>query len=207
MPNINRITKKIQIAIFASGNGSNAENLITYFNKSNSAQVNLILTNNQDAGVISRAKRHNVPVFVFDKKDLQYSTKVEQALENHHTNWIVLAGFLLLFPKKLIALYPNKIINLHPALLPKYGGKGMYGMHVHKAVAENKEIETGITIHFVNEAYDEGTIIFQAKTKVLNTDTPEMIADKIHVLEQKHFPKVIEKLIITKKSSTSLGGG
>ncbi len=185
----------MQIAIFASGNGSNAENLITYFSKSNIAQVSLILTNNPDAGVISRAKRLNVPLCVFDKKDLQNSTKVEQALENHHTNWIVLAGFLLLFPKKLIELYPNKIINLHPALLPKYGGKGMYGMHVHKAVAENKEIETGITIHFVNEAYDEGTIIFQAKTAVNSKDTPEEIAAKIHKLEYKWFPKVIEEQI------------
>lgn len=185
----------MQIAIFASGNGSNAENLITYFNKRNSAQVSLILTNNPDAGVISRAKRHNVPVCVFDKKDLQNSTKVEQALVNHHIDWIVLAGFLLLFPKKLIELYPNKIINLHPALLPKYGGKGMYGMHVHKAVVENKETETGITIHFVNEAYDEGTIIFQAKTAVNSEDTPEYIAEKIHKLEYKWFPKVIEEEI------------
>ncbi|GGD81045.1 phosphoribosylglycinamide formyltransferase [Planktosalinus lacus] len=186
---------KKQIAVFASGNGSNAENLITYFNNSKIAQVGLVLTNNPDAGVIQRAKRLNVPVCVFSKKELQNSTKVEEALKSHQIDWIVLAGFLLLFPQKIIQSFPNKIINIHPALLPKYGGKGMYGMRVHKTVAENKETETGITIHFVNENYDEGKIIFQSKTDVKRNDTPEDIAAKIHQLEYKWFPKVIEEQI------------
>lgn len=191
---------KKQIAVFASGNGSNAENLITYFNNSKIAQVGLVLSNNPDAGVIQRAKRLKVPFCVFTKKELQNSTKVEETLKNHQTDWIVLAGFLLLFPQKLIQRFTNKIINIHPALLPKYGGKGMYGMHVHKTVVENKETETGITIHFVNENYDEGKIIFQAKTDVNRYDTPEDIAAKIHQLEYKWFPKVIEEQIKKEKS-------
>ncbi len=191
---------KKQIAVFASGNGSNAENLITYFNNSKIAHVGLVLTNNPDAGVIQRAKHLNVPVCVFSKKELQNSTKVEEALKSHQIDWIVLAGFLLLFPKKIIQSFPNTIINIHPALLPKYGGKGMYGMRVHKTVTENKETETGITIHFVNENYDEGKIIFQAKTDVKRNDTPEDIAAKIHQLEYKWFPKVIEEQIKIEES-------
>lgn len=191
---------KHQIAVFASGNGSNAENLITYFKKSNLVQVGLVLTNNPNAGVIARANRLKTPVCVFTKKDLHDSNKILEVLDDHQIDWIVLAGFLLLFPKNILKRYPNKIINIHPALLPKYGGKGMYGMHVHKAVIENNETETGITIHFVNEKYDEGKVIFQAKTVVESNDTPEDIAEKIHKLEYKWLPIVIEKQI--KKGET-----
>ncbi|WP_339610927.1 phosphoribosylglycinamide formyltransferase [uncultured Planktosalinus sp.] len=191
---------KHQIAVFASGNGSNAENLIAYFKKNNFAQVGLVLTNNPNAGVIARANRLKTPVCVFSKKDFQDSNKILEVLNEYQIDWIVLAGFLLLFPENILKRYPNKIINIHPALLPKYGGKGMYGMHVHKAVIENNETETGITIHFVNEKYDDGKVIFQAKTVVESNDTPEDIAKKIHKLEYKWLPKVIEKQI--KKGET-----
>jgi len=186
---------KKKIAIFASGNGSNAENLIHYFKNSDFAEVALILTNNKKAGVIDRAARLNVPVFEFSKEDLHSGKAVIEKLATFTIDWIILAGFLLRFPETLLKKYPNKVVNIHPALLPKYGGKGMYGMHVHNAVVENNEKETGITIHFVNEKYDEGEIIFQAKTKVLDSDTPVSVAEKIHELEQLYFPKVIEKLI------------
>lgn len=186
---------KKKIAIFASGNGSNAENIIKYFKKSDFAEVALVLTNNKNAGVISRAARFNVPVYQFSKNEL-YSEKTIQTLLNQtKIDWIILAGFLLKFPERLLVLYPDKVLNIHPALLPNYGGKGMYGMHIHKAVIENKEIETGITIHYVNEHYDEGKIIFQAKTAVNCKDNPEDIAEKIHKLEYKWFPKVIEEEI------------
>lgn len=188
-----RMTKKI--AVFASGNGSNAENLITFFKNSDLARVEVVMTNNPTAGVISRANSLNVSVCVFSKNELQSTSRVSDILTSFKIDWIVLAGFLLLFPKNIINRYLNKIVNIHPALLPKYGGKGMYGMHIHKAVVENKEKETGITIHFVNEKYDEGKIIFQAKTEITNRDTPESVAEKIHKLEQQHFPKVIENLI------------
>ncbi|MEX0997030.1 MAG: phosphoribosylglycinamide formyltransferase [Flavobacteriaceae bacterium] len=188
---------KIKIAIFASGNGSNAENLIHYFKKSDFAEVALILTNNKNAGVIDRAARLNVPVFEFSKEDLHPGNTVLEKLAATGIDWIILAGFLLKFPENILKQFPNKVINIHPALLPKYGGKGMYGLHVHNAVIENKEKETGITIHFVNEKYDEGKIIFQAKTDVSNSDTPESVAEKIHKLEQEHFPKVVEKLILS----------
>tara|TARA_R110002072_G_scaffold174802_17_gene330547 strand:- start:3628 stop:4227 length:600 start_codon:yes stop_codon:yes gene_type:complete len=197
---------KIKIAIFASGNGSNAENVIQYFKKSDFAEVVLVLTNNKDAGVIGRATRLNVSVFEFSKEDLYSENTVFKKLSDAGVDWIILAGFLLKFPETLLKQYPNKVINIHPALLPKYGGKGMYGMNIHKAVVENKEKETGITIHYVNENYDEGEIIFQAKTNLTNTDTPESVAEKIHTLEQEYFPTVIEKLIINNKISPIYGG-
>ena len=185
----------IKIVIFASGSGTNAENIIRYFQATKSASVEAVFTNKADAQVIQRAEKYQVPSQVFTKNDLE-TGKVLQKINAIQPDLIVLAGFLLKFPESIVAEYPDKIINIHPALLPKYGGKGMYGMHVHRAVVENKESKTGITIHYVNENYDEGNIIFQKEVSVLISDTPEVVAAKIHELEQDHFPAVIEKLII-----------
>jgi phosphoribosylglycinamide formyltransferase-1 len=189
---MNSIMKKI--LIFASGSGTNAENIIQYFEKKDTGTVVAVFTNNSNAKVIDRAKKFQVPTVIFSKDELN-TGKTLQLILNFHPDLIVLAGFLLKFPENIIKAYPNSIINIHPALLPKFGGKGMYGMHIHNAVIENKEIETGITIHYVNENYDEGNIIFQKKVSLLKTDTPEAIAEKIHSLEQNHFPEVIEKLL------------
>ena len=184
----------IKIVIFASGSGTNAENIIRYFQATKSASVEAVFTNKADAQVIQRAEKYQVPSQVFTKNDLE-TGKVLQKINTIQPDLIVLAGFLLKFPQSIVAEYPDKIINIHPALLPKYGGKGMYGMHVHRAVVENKESKTGITIHYVNENYDEGNIIFQKEVTVLISDTPEVVAAKIHELEQDHFPVVIEKLL------------
>ena len=184
----------IKIVIFASGSGTNAENIIRYFQATKSASVEAVFTNKADAQVIQRAEKYQVPSLVFTKNDLE-TGKVLQEINTIQPDLIVLAGFLLKFPESIVAEYPDKIINIHPALLPKYGGKGMYGMHVHRAVVENKESKTGITIHYVNENYDEGNIIFQKEVTVLISDTPEVVAAKIHELEQDHFPVVIEKLL------------
>ncbi len=183
-----------KIVIFASGSGTNAENIIRYFKASNTAMVTTVFTNKADAQVIQRAEKHQVPSQVFSKNDLE-TGKVLQEIKIINPDLIVLAGFLLKFPEMIVASYPDKIINIHPALLPKYGGKGMYGMLVHQAVVENKEPKTGITIHYVNENYDEGNVIFQKEIAVLISDTPEVVAAKIHELEQAHFPKVIEEVL------------
>jgi phosphoribosylglycinamide formyltransferase-1 len=183
-----------RIVIFASGSGSNAENITLFFQKSNIAAVVHILTNNKNAKVIDRAKNLKINSLVFDKEAFNDEGEVLKFLKKE-ADIIILAGFLWKIPAHIIAAFPNKIINIHPALLPKYGGKGMYGMNVHKSVIENKETETGITIHYVNENYDEGTIIFQAKTNVLPNDTPEIVAEKIHELEYEYFPRVIEEVI------------
>lgn len=183
-----------KIVIFASGSGTNAQNIIRYFAENKTGTVVAVFTNNSNAKVIERANNLKVPIEIFSKEDL-FESKVLQKINSIHPDLIVLAGFLLKFPENIISEYPNKIINIHPALLPKYGGKGMYGMNVHKAVVENKEKETGITIHYVNENYDEGNIIFQKKVTILVTDTPDVVANKIHELEQQYFPEVIEKLI------------
>ena len=183
-----------KIAIFASGSGSNAENIVTYFKDKNLAEVVLILTNKADAFVLERAKKLAVESVVFSSEQLK-SGELVNLLNDKSIDFVVLAGFLLKIPENLIAAFPNKIINIHPALLPNYGGKGMYGDTVHKAVVANKEKETGITIHFVNEHYDEGAIIFQAKCKVSETDTYEDVAHKIHQLEYEHFPRVVEELL------------
>jgi len=182
-----------EIVVFASGSGTNAENLIQYFEKKTSAKVVAVFTNNENAGVIEKAKNYKIPVEIFSKSDLVES-KVLQKINKYNPDWIVLAGFLLKFPQNIINLYPNKIINIHPALLPKYGGKGMYGMYIHQAIVDNKEVETGITIHYVNENYDEGAIIFQQKINLTGLETAEIVAEKIHQLEQEYFPKVIESL-------------
>lgn len=184
-----------KIVIFASGSGSNAEQIATYFNEKKTAQVSLILSNNPKAGVLERAKRLQIPSVVFDRLAFYKSDIILQVIENQQPDIIVLAGFLWKFPEHIIQKFPNKIINIHPSLLPKYGGKGMYGNFVHQAVIDNNETESGISIHFVNEHYDEGAIIFQAKTTVETNETTESLAQKIHQLEYVHFPKEIEKLI------------
>ncbi|MFA6925022.1 MAG: phosphoribosylglycinamide formyltransferase [Bacteroidales bacterium] len=183
------------IAIFASGSGTNAQNIINYFKDSSIAEISLILSNKPDAYVLERAKKYDIPSFIFTNENLFNSCVVIDKLTEFKIDFIVLAGFLLLVPQNIIDKYRNKIINIHPALLPKYGGKGMYGMKVHKEVIENKEKESGITIHYVNEKYDDGSIIFQAKCNVEKNYSPEMLAEKIHELEYEHFPAIIEKLV------------
>lgn len=184
-----------RIVILASGSGSNAENIISFFSEKSQAEVVAVLTNKSAAVVLERCDRLGVPGFYFNKPAFRESDAVVRLLKGLDTDLIVLAGFLWKVPTHLIEAFPNKIINIHPALLPKYGGKGMYGDKVHQAVKDNKETETGITIHYVNENYDEGAIIFQAKTKVEASDTPESIAQKVHQLEYEHFPQVIEKVL------------
>jgi len=182
------------IVLLASGSGSNAENIIKYFREKNSLHNFHIITNKKDAFVLDRAKNLNVPAEVITKKQNDEGVLLDR-INELKPDLIVLAGYLLLFPAEIVALYPNKIVNIHPALLPKFGGKGMYGGFVHDAVVANKETETGITIHFVSEHYDEGAVIFQAKTPVAETDTASEVASKVHELEYEHFPKVIEKLL------------
>ena len=183
------------IAIFASGSGSNAENVYNYFKNSSDIAVVLIGTNDENAYVVKRAKNLEIPLFVFTKRALEKFSELQSVLENSKVDFIVLAGFLLKLPEKMVEIYPDKIINIHPALLPKYGGKGMYGGRVHKAVLKNKESESGITIHFVNNKYDGGKIVFQRKCVVEKEDTPESLANKIHSLEYEYFPKIISSII------------
>ena len=184
-----------KILIFASGSGTNAQNIIEYFNELVEINVSLVFSNNKDAKVLDRAKNLGVDTVVFTREDLYQNSKVIEMLANEQPDLIVLAGFLWLIPSSIIKKFPNKIVNIHPALLPKYGGKGMYGMHVHRAVIDNNETESGITIHFVNEEYDAGDIIFQATCPVEKDDTPDLLAQRIHTLEHEHFPKVIEKVL------------
>ena len=185
---------KKRIAIFASGSGTNAEAIMQNFAKHESTEVALILSNKSDAYVLERAKMFGVPTYVFDRNTFRNTNEIVELLQTENISLVVLAGFLWLIPKQLVKAFPNQIINIHPALLPKYGGKGMYGMNVHKAVKEAGETETGITIHYVNEHYDEGQVIHQAKCEVSPEDGLEDIAQKIHLLEHEHFPKVIERL-------------
>ena len=183
-----------KIVVFASGSGTNAENIIKYFAENRTASIAMVLTNNPFALVKEKAQKLAVETLVFSKSEL-IEGKVLQIINLIQPDLIVLAGFLLKFPQTIIQAYPNKVINIHPALLPHYGGKGMYGMNVHKAVVENKEKETGITVHYVNEHYDEGAIIAQKKVTVLGTDTPEVVAQKVHDLEQRFFPEIIASLL------------
>tara|TARA_R110001583_G_scaffold21518_1_gene81861 strand:+ start:165 stop:731 length:567 start_codon:yes stop_codon:yes gene_type:complete len=185
----------IRIIILASGSGTNAENIIKYFKNSKSISVVQVLSNKKDAKVLERANQLNIRNLSFKKEDFLETDKVLNILRKEG-DFIILAGFLWKIPTKIIEAFPNKIINIHPALLPKYGGKGMYGMHVHEAVVENKEKKSGITIHFVNENYDEGGIIFQENFDVLASDSADDVAKKVHILEYKYFPKVIEKVIL-----------
>lgn len=184
-----------QIVILASGSGSNAENIITYFNNNPNINVAAVLTNKKEAKVLERCDRLEVPAFYFNKAAFSKTDAVVDLLKGLNTDLVVLAGFLWKVPENMVDAFPKKIINIHPALLPKYGGKGMYGEKVHQAVKDNKETETGITIHYVNKNYDEGAIIFQAKTEVGPSDSPDQIAEKVHRLEYEHFPKIIEKLL------------
>ena len=183
------------LAIFASGNGTNAERIIDYFRDNENVDVKLVLTNNPKAGVLERASKKGVETWIFDRNTFRNSTDVVDLLAARNIDLIVLAGFLWLVPENLLKAYTNKIINIHPALLPKYGGKGMYGSHVHRAVVAAGEKESGITIHYVNEKYDDGQIIFQKSFELSADETPESLAGKIHSLEYEYFPKVIEQLI------------
>lgn len=185
-----------KIAIFASGSGSNAENIHQYFANNSEIEVSLVVTNNKNAFVLERAKRLEIETLVVVKSELhKMPKKLIDKLKREKIDWIILAGFLLLIPESLIKAYPRKIINIHPALLPKFGGKGMYGDFVHHAVYEAGEKQSGITIHYVNEQYDEGNIIFQEKTPLHKSDTPDIIKQKVQALEYENYPKVIEKII------------
>lgn len=188
-----KIMKKI--AIFASGNGSNCENIIKHFSQSEVARVVLVVTNNPSAKVIERAKRLDTDISIVPKDSISDSSIMLPLLREKCIDLIVLAGFMLFIPSFLIDNYPHRIVNIHPSLLPKYGGKGMYGMHVHEAVKENNEKESGITIHFVNNEYDRGEIIAQYSTPVSPDDSAEEIAEKVHKLEYAHYPSIIEKII------------
>ena len=189
-----------RIAILASGNGSNAENIIRYFAEKGTAEVSLIMSNKADAFVLERAKNHNIPAFVFTAKEMRETDILVEKLAEYRADYVVLAGFLLKIPENVLRSYPKSVINIHPALLPKFGGKGMYGHYVHEAVIREKEKESGISIHFVNEKYDEGEIIFQAKCTLGPSDTAESLAAKIHELEYRHFPEIIERVILKDKS-------
>lgn len=188
------VKNTVHLAIFASGSGSNAENIALYFRDNARIQVSLILASRPDAYVIERARRLGIPCTVFDRRQFYESGEVQRILQSYDIDLIILAGFLWLLPDDLIQSFPRRIINIHPALLPKYGGKGMYGEKVHRAVRDSGDTVTGITIHYVNEKYDEGEIVFQATCKVTPEDTPENIAAKVHTLEYEHFPRLIEQL-------------
>jgi phosphoribosylglycinamide formyltransferase-1 len=184
-----------RLAIFASGSGTNAENIIRFFRPKENTSVSLVLCNKPGARVIERAEKLGVETFVFTRDDMYSTDKILRVLRHHQVSHIVLAGFLWLVPESLVKEYPGAIVNIHPALLPKYGGKGMYGAKVHEAVIANRESESGITIHYVNEHYDDGNIIFQAKCPVEKNETPDSLAAKIHQLEYDHFPRVIEEVV------------
>ncbi len=187
--------KEYRIAIFASGSGTNAEEILKRFQHHPSIEVVLLLSNNPEAYALERSKKFNVPAQVFTRTLFRESEEVLTWLTERNVTHLVLAGFMWLVPDYLIKDFPGRIINIHPALLPKFGGKGMYGMHVHAAVKAAGEKETGITIHEVNERYDEGKILFQATCSVAGTDTPEQVAQKVHQLEYAHYPRVIEEWI------------
>lgn len=189
------MTKKI--AILASGSGSNAENIIRHFQGNKDVKVSLVLSNKKDAFVLERVKSLFTPAVVFSKSQLE-NGEVLAMLKDFDIDFIVLAGFLLKVPESLIKAFPNKIVNIHPALLPNYGGKGMYGMRVHEAVVAAHEPKSGITIHYVNELYDSGTIIAQYSCDVLPSDSAEDVAQKVHALEYKYFPTVIEQVVCGK---------
>ena len=185
-----------RIVIFASGSGSNAQQIAEYFSDSNIARVIMIYSNRNDAYVLQRAHQMEIPSVVFDKADFYENNVILYQLYDLQPDLIVLAGFLWKIPEEFVRAFPKRIINIHPALLPKYGGKGMYGEHVHHAVIRNREKESGITIHYVNENYDEGTIILQVRCGVDVHDTPETLAEKIHALEYKYYPKTIELTLL-----------
>ncbi len=184
-----------RLAVFASGSGSNAEKIAEYFAANPEVDVTLILSNNPQAGVIARARRFHIPVVLFDRKAFYETHKIIEILQNEGIDLVVLAGFMMLIPEAMVQAFPNKIINIHPALLPKYGGKGMYGHFVHEAVVAAQDLESGITVHFVNERYDEGDIIFQATCPVTSDDTPEEVARKVQILEHQHYPEIVKQVL------------
>ncbi len=188
-----------RIVVFASGSGTNAENIIDFFQKKKTAIVTHVLTNNKNAKVIDRANNLNTSHLIFSKAELNQTDKIFEFLKKN-VDYIVLAGFLLKIPENIIKEFSGRIINIHPALLPKFGGKGMYGMHIHKTVIQNKEKKSGITIHFVNENYDEGAIIFQKSFDIDENENEFDVAKKIAVLEMTNFPKIIEEVILNKKN-------
>jgi phosphoribosylglycinamide formyltransferase-1 len=185
-----------RLAVFASGAGTNAENILHYFKNHATIRVSVIICNKSGAGVINVAENHNVPCEIISKDILQNSIQFYAILNKYEIDRIILAGFLLLIPEWLVKAFPEKIVNIHPSLLPSYGGKGMFGMKVHEAVYHNKEEKTGITIHVVDEIYDNGRVLFQKSIQIQQVDTPEAIANKVHELEYKYFPKIIEEWVI-----------
>ena len=188
-----------QIALFSSGNGTNAENTANYFEKNSQIKVAVIISNKQNAYVHQRAKVLKIPSYSFSKNEIMEGTSLLKLLSEYKIDYIILAGFLLKVPQTILNNFPNKIINIHPALLPKYGGKGMYGDNVHKKVVEMRDSKSGITIHYVNEKYDEGEIIFQESCTISPEDTYKDVARKVHNLEYAHFPRVIEEVILSNK--------
>lgn len=187
--------RKKNIAVFVSGNGSNMERISDYFNSGSFAQIHRVICNNPKAGAIARANRLQIPLSLIDRASFYESDRISRELLEAQTDLIVLAGFLWLIPAHLIESFPERIINIHPALLPKYGGKGMYGMRIHRSVIENKEAASGISIHYVNENYDEGNLIFQSSIPVHEHESPEQLAARIHELEYEWYPKIIEQLL------------
>ena len=186
----------IKLAILASGNGTNAQRISEYFAHHDKVQVACIIYNRKDAYVAERARRLGVPSQYFGRADFYDNGRVLQYLRDQHIDWVILAGFLWLVPEDILNAFPGRVINIHPALLPKYGGKGMFGEHVHEAVIAHHETESGITIHLVDQHYDRGTTLFQAKCQLTDQDTPETLAAKIHQLEQQHFPLIIEQTVL-----------
>lgn len=191
-----------KIAIFASGEGTNAERIIRYFAERKTAEVALVITNKMQAGVLKRASRLGIPAVVITAAEFAEGEAL-RVLRSHDIDFIVLAGFLLKVPEDILHDHPHRIVNIHPALLPKFGGKGMYGEHVHRAVINAGEVESGITIHYINEQYDEGSIIFQASCPVLPEDTADTLAQRVHELEYAHYPEVIERIVLSETVSTA----
>jgi phosphoribosylglycinamide formyltransferase 1 len=186
----------INIAVFASGSGTNAENLFNYYSTSSKVKIKLVVTNNENAGVVAKAEKYRKNIQIISKTSLiNYTEQFIDFLQTEKVDLIVLAGFLLKIPEGLVKAFPNRIVNIHPSLLPKFGGQGMYGMNVHKAVIEAQEKQSGISIHFVNEEYDKGEIILQASCELNESDTPETLATKVQQLEYEYLPKAIDKVI------------
>lgn len=190
--------KTKRLAILASGNGTNAQQISEYFSNRSDVVVDIIIYNKRDAYVAVRAQKLGIESRYFSRRDFMESDVVLDLLKDRGIDYVILAGFLLLVPDNILEAFPQRVINIHPALLPKFGGKGMYGHHVHEAVVANHETETGITIHVVDNRYDCGTTIFQARCKVASTDTPDDVAANIHLLEKEYFPKVIDAYIFDK---------
>ncbi len=195
MKKTDKEAKISRLAIFASGRGSNAEKLISFFEEDPTVEIGLILSNRKEAKVLQLAQKYHIPKLITSREEFYHSDKISENLTKRNIDLIVLAGFLWLIPKYLVDAYPNRIVNIHPALLPKFGGKGMYGMNVHEAVHKSGENETGITIHYVNDKYDDGAIIFQAACEIRETDSPDQIAAKVLALEHQYLPQVIKELV------------